>query len=220
MYNMKAEDYFTHCRMDLLGAIPPGGKKKILEIGAGTGETLLQAKALGLADEVVGVELVPLDKSNQCHPAMDRFLIGDVEKMALPFEENYFDVILCGDVLEHLMDPWTTVGRLAAYLKPDGYFIASIPNVREIKTVLKIVLKGNFKYNDAGILDRTHLRFFCKQDMLELFEQNGLSVLETISNLELLGRGKRMLLNKLTFGAFSEFLEGEYLVVARKCAKQ
>ncbi|SNB47970.1 bifunctional 2-polyprenyl-6-hydroxyphenol methylase/3-demethylubiquinol 3-O-methyltransferase UbiG [Geobacter sp. DSM 9736] len=216
MYDMKKEDYFTHCRMDMLGVIPPGDKKKILEIGAGTGVTLLQAKALGLADEIVGVELVPLEKSCQRHPDMDQFIIGDVERLDLPFREDYFDVILCGDVLEHLVDPWRMVRRLAAWLKPGGCLIASIPNVREIKTVLKIVLKGNFRYDSAGIMDRTHLRFFCKRDMLDLFEQNGLDVLRTISNLELLGKGKRVLLNRLTLGALSEFLEGEYLMVARK----
>jgi len=220
MYDIKTDDYFAHCRMDMLQAIPPGDKNRILEIGAGTGETLLQAKALGLAEEVVGVELVAIEKSNQTHPAMDRFMIGDVEKMELPFDDNYFDVILCGDVLEHLVDPWNMVRRLTAWLKPGGLFIASLPNVREIKTLSKIVLKGNFKYNDAGILDRTHLRFFCKRDMLDLFEHSDLEVLSTTSNLELLGTGKRLQDHRLTLGAFSEFLEGEYLIVARKGSKQ
>lgn len=220
MYDMKTGDYFAHCRMDMLQAIPPGGNKKLLEIGAGTGETLLQAKALGLAEEVVGVELVAIEKSNQTHPALDRFIIGDVEKLELPFDDDYFDVILCGDVLEHLVDPWTMVRRLSACLKPGGYFIASMPNVREIKTLSKIILKGKFKYDDAGILDRTHLRFFCKRDMLDLFEHSNLEILSTTSNLKLLGRGKRLLLNKLTLGAFSEFLEGEYLIVARKGSTQ
>lgn len=202
--------------MDMLDVIPRSGKSKILEIGAGSGETLLKAKALGLAKEVVGVELVRLENSNQSHPAMDRFIIGDVEQMDLPLAQNYFDVILCGDVLEHLVDPWGTVKKLSAHLKPNGYFIASIPNFREIKTLLSIVMHGDFDYNDAGILDRTHLRFFCKKNMVELFEQSGLTVISIKSNLDILGKGKRMLLNKLTFRFFSEFLEGEYLVVAQK----
>lgn len=216
MYERKGLDYFDHCRMDMLEVIPAGGKNKILEIGAGSGETLLQAKALGLAEEIVGVELVRLDHSNQSHPAMDRFLIGNVEQMDLPLAENYFDVILCGDVLEHLVDPWGTVRKLCSHLKPSGYFIASIPNVREIKTLLSIALHGDFKYNDAGILDRTHLRFFCKKNMVALFEENGLTVVSIKSNLDILGKGKRVLLNRLTFRAFAEFLEGEYLLVARK----
>jgi SAM-dependent methyltransferase len=182
----------------------------------GIGETLFKAKALGLAEEVVGVELVRLENGKQSHPAMDRFIIGDVEQMDLPLEQNYFDAILCGDVLEHLTDPWKTVKKLSTHLKPSGYFIASIPNIREIKTLLRIVLRGDFNYNDAGILDRTHLRFFCKKNMMDLFEQSGLTVISIKSNLDILGKGKRVFLNKLTFHFFSEFLEGEYLLVARK----
>jgi 2-polyprenyl-3-methyl-5-hydroxy-6-metoxy-1,4-benzoquinol methylase len=216
MYESKGQEYFTLCRMDMLEAIPGNGKNKILEIGAGSGETLLKAKALGLAEEVVGVELVRLGNGKQSHPAIDRFIIGDVEQMDLPLEQNYFDVVLCGDVLEHLTDPWKTVKKLSTYLKPNGYFIASIPNIREIKTLLKIVLHGDFNYNVAGILDKTHLRFFCKKNMLALFEQSGLTVISIKSNLDILGKGKRVLLNKLTFRFFSEFLEGEYLLVAQK----
>lgn len=216
MYECKDQNYFAHCRTDMLDVIPRREKNKILEIGAGSGETLLKAKALGLAEEVVGVELVRLEDSKQFHPAMDRFIIGDVEQMDLPFEQNYFDVILCGDVLEHLVDPWGTVKKLCTHLRPNGYFIASIPNFREIKTLLSIVMRGDFNYNDAGILDRTHFRFFCKKNMLELLEHSGLTVISITSNLDILGKGKRVFLNKLTFRVFAEFLEGEYLLVARK----
>ena len=132
--------------------------------------------------------------------------------MELPFYREHFDVILCGDVLEHLVDPWKTVKRMSLYLKPKGYFIASLPNIREIKTLANIVLRGKFMYSNSGILDNTHLRFFCKKDMIDLFEQNGLVVVNIRSNLDLLGKGKRAFLNRLTFRLFAEFLEGEYLL--------
>jgi 2-polyprenyl-3-methyl-5-hydroxy-6-metoxy-1,4-benzoquinol methylase len=215
MYD-KSPDYFSQCRMDMLGAIPAGGKARILEIGAGNGETLIKAKALGLAEEVVGMELMELDPVRQFHPTIDTFLLGDVERIDLPFEPGYFDVILCGDVLEHLVDPWRTVARLAVHLKEGGHIIVSLPNVREIKTLLKVMINGSFAYSDTGILDRTHLRFFCRRDMMALLEQNGLSIIDVKSNLDLLGKGKRAFLNKVTAGVFAEFLEGEYLLVARK----
>ncbi len=216
MYDDKMRDYFEHCRMDMLDVLPQRGQNRILEVGAGSGETLLTAKAFGLAEEIVGIELVRLDNSKQSHPAMDRFLIGDVEKMELPLERDYFDAILCGDVLEHLVDPWGTVRKLTVHLKPGGLFIASIPNVREIKTLMQIMVRGRFPYMESGILDRTHLRFFCKKDMMQLLEQNGLTVIDVRSNLDILGKGRRVLLNRLTFHLFAEFLEGEYLLVARK----
>ena len=177
---------------------------------------MLAAKARGLAEEVVGIERVSITDSNQSNPLMDRFIIGDVENMELPFDREHFDVILCGNVLEHLVDPWKTVKRMSLYLKPKGYFIASLPNIREIKTLANIVLRGKFMYSNSGILDNTHLRFFCKKDMIDLFEQNGLVVVNIRSNLDLLGKGKRAFLNRLTFRLFAEFLEGEYLLVTRK----
>jgi 2-polyprenyl-3-methyl-5-hydroxy-6-metoxy-1,4-benzoquinol methylase len=216
MYENKMNGYFSHCRTDLIDAIPRGRRNKILEIGAGSGETLLKAKELGVAEEIVGVELVPLENSNQSHPDMDRFIIGDIETADLALPREYFDVILSGDVLEHLVDPWKTVKRLSFYLKPKGYFITSIPNFREIKTLANVVLLGNFKYTNTGILDNTHLRFFCKKNMVDLFEQNGFTVIKILSNLDLLKKGRRAFLNKLTFRLFAEFLEGEYLLVARK----
>jgi 2-polyprenyl-3-methyl-5-hydroxy-6-metoxy-1,4-benzoquinol methylase len=216
MYETKMPSYFAHCRTDMLAVLPRNGSNRILEVGAGCGETLLRAKALGLAAEVVAVELVPLANSGQSDPGIDRFIIGDIEKMALPLEQNYFDVVLCGDVLEHLVDPWSTVKKLTGHLKPGGHFIASMPNFREIRTLLSIIIGGSFSYLNAGILDRTHLRFFCKKNMRELLEQNGLTVMSITSNLDILGKGKRNLLNRLTFKAFAEFLESEYLLVARK----
>jgi SAM-dependent methyltransferase len=216
MYESKEQEYFAYCRMDMLAELPVDLHGRILEIGAGSGKTLLKAKALGLASEVTGVELVPLDNSDQSHPEMDRFIVGDIEKLELPLPEEYFDVILCGDVLEHLVDPWTTVDKLSRFLKRGGYFIASIPNFREIKTLLGIVMGGDLHYRDAGILDRSHLRFFCKKNMVNLLEQGGLHIIRMKSNLDILGKGKRALLNKLTLRVFAEFLEGEYLLVARK----
>jgi 2-polyprenyl-3-methyl-5-hydroxy-6-metoxy-1,4-benzoquinol methylase len=202
--------------MDMLEVLPQRTNNRLLEIGAASGETLLAAKESGLAQEIVGIELMRLEDSKQSHPMMDRFIIGDVEKMDLPFENDYFDAILCGDVLEHLTDPWSTIKRLIVHLKPGGVFIASLPNFREIKTLMNIVVKGDFAYSDAGILDRTHQRFFCKKNMVEMFERNSLTVTGIKSNLDIQGKGKRMLLNRLTLRLFAEFLESEYLIVAKK----
>ena len=213
---MKTEAYYQCCRRDLLDAIPQGRRYRILEVGAGAGETLLEAKKRGLAEFAVGVDRVRIDDSNQSHPLIDHFIIGDIEQIQLPFEQGYFDAILCGDVLEHLVDPWGLVRRLSGHLVPGGYFIVSMPNVREIKTVFSIVCRGDFRYADSGIMDSTHLRFFCRRNMISLLEQAGLVILQVKSNLDLLGKGKRFMLNKLTFGILGEFLEGEYLLVSRK----
>ena len=103
---------------------------------------------------------------------------GDIETVDLPYEEEYFDYMIFGDVLEHLRDPWQTVKRLKPYLKKNGFMLASIPNVSHISVVVGL-LKGTAEYREAGILDKTHLRFFTKKTAMELFEKNGFAVVET-----------------------------------------
>ena len=111
LYDDKSVDYFSYCRTDLLKLIPRNSCNKVLEIGAGCGDTLLQAKESGLADYIVGVDLIQVDNSNQSHPGMDRFIVGNIESMKLDLEDSFFDVILCGDILEHLVDPWQCLVR-------------------------------------------------------------------------------------------------------------
>ena len=163
MYDAKDEIYFNKSRIDLIKLIPKNPDNKILEIGMGGGNTLVNIKELHLAKEVVGIELMKLDDSQQQNPLIDRILFGNIEEMELDLEADYFDIILCGDILEHLIDPWKVLHKIRKYLKPNGSLIASIPNFREIRNVYKIFFKANFKYEDMGTLDKTHLRFFCKK---------------------------------------------------------
>jgi len=111
----------------------------ILEIGAGGGNTLIELKRLGVAKEVVGVDIVRLISSYQDDPLMDNFIVGNIEKIELPYPENYFDLIICADVLEHLYDPWNAVKKLYEYLKQNGYFIASIPNIGHFSVLKKFL---------------------------------------------------------------------------------
>lgn len=148
----KSYIYKQHPRKELLNLIPPinlGGDT--LEIGAGAGDTLLYAKEHGFAKNIYGVELCKIENSNQDNKIFSDFIIGNIETMDLPFEDSQFDVILCGDVLEHLVNPYKTLESLKRYLKPNGVIIASIPNIREFKTMKKIFFHGDFRYEDSGI---------------------------------------------------------------------
>lgn len=154
-YSNKDNVYFSVVRHDIINLIP-SGKNKVLEIGCGKGLSLLEMKKLGKADYTVGVDIVNFDEAKG---NMDEFYNLYIENEDLPFKD-YFDIIVCDDVLEHLIDPWSTVKKLRRYLKQKGLLIASIPNIREIRALKTIFLKGNFEYSDSGILDKTHLRFF------------------------------------------------------------
>src|SRR5215203_583761 len=168
-YEEKRKLYFTNPRMDLVKLIPHNSDNKILEIGAGGGDTLIEIKRQRLASEVVGVELMEMRNSNQNNPEIDRFIICDVEKANFDFSKSYFDVVLLGDVLEHLLDPWAFLENIAPYVKKGGLCIASIPNIRYYTAMFRIFFKGNFGYEEQGLFDRTHFRFFCKKNMKDLF---------------------------------------------------
>ncbi|MBD2093925.1 class I SAM-dependent methyltransferase [Trichocoleus sp. FACHB-591] len=215
IYENKESSYFTTARQDIISLLPVNKKYKILEVGAGSGETLLLAKNLDLAEEVVGIELLDFNETRQVNPKIDRFIFGNIESMELDFEEEYFDVIICADVLEHLVDPWSIVKKLSNFLKKEGFFISSIPNVRNYKILFSIFFNGDFKYQEGGILDRTHLRFFCKQNIVHLFKGNGYCI-EKISN-NMGGYGlKQKLFNAMTFGILRDFFVFQYCTVARK----
>ena len=83
-----------------------------------------------------------------------------------------FDVAVFGDVLEHLRDPWNILKNLKNYLNPGGFIVASIPNIAHGAVRLSL-LQGNFNYQQYGILDNTHIRFFTKVTIDDMFEKSG-----------------------------------------------
>lgn len=226
MYEKKAGIYFDNSRTDLLNMIPEKNRHgALLEIGAGTGTTLLDARKNGFAQKVYGVELFEIENSSQTSPVFEEFILGNIEKIDLPFPEAHFDVILCGDVLEHLIDPQKVLVKLKKHLKDDGIFLASIPNIREWGTMKTIFFKGDFHYVDSGILDKTHLRFFTKKNMLNLFTESGFTV-QTIIGTNKAARNTRKAFSRyffnlkwlrLFFALFmSEFSHVQFLIVAQK----
>lgn len=219
-YSGKASIYYTRIREDLISLMAKDPQQRILEIGAGGGDTLVAIKERHLAAEVVGVDLFALDNTNQNHPSIDQFLILDIEKEDLPFEDGRFDTIICGDVLEHLVDPWLVVKKLSVHLKIGGSIIVSVPNIRYYRALFKIVGKGSFDYNpEGGILDKTHLRFFCRKNVAQLFDIPELK-LQTVVPIEyhpfykFSSRVKAF--NIITGNLFEEFLVHQYLGVATR----
>jgi 2-polyprenyl-3-methyl-5-hydroxy-6-metoxy-1,4-benzoquinol methylase len=86
-----------------------------------------------------------------------------------------FDSIIFADVLEHVKDPLDVLKHVKAFLKPGGHIFASIPNIAHISVRVEL-MEGNFDYEDLGILDNTHLRFFTPKTVIELFNKAGLEV--------------------------------------------
>ncbi|MBV5272916.1 MAG: class I SAM-dependent methyltransferase [Lamprocystis purpurea] len=212
MPDAQQDHYYNNVRRDLIALISGRGLV-VLEIGSAEGATLAALKQLGIAQHATGVDIRSLPGQGQHHRHIDELIIGDIEQVAPTLPEYRYDLIICGDILEHLIDPWSTLGHLSRCLKPDGSIIASIPNICYIGALKKIVINRDFRYEDQGIFDRTHLRFFCKRNIITLFKQAGFKIVAINSTVDGRNRSK-WLFNTLTFGLFYEYLVKQFFVTA------
>jgi GT2 family glycosyltransferase/2-polyprenyl-3-methyl-5-hydroxy-6-metoxy-1,4-benzoquinol methylase/tetratricopeptide (TPR) repeat protein len=173
----KARDpiYFEFSRPELL-ALVPATARKVLDIGCGAGRLGADIKARQAA-EVLGIEY-EAEPARRAAQRLDRVLTGDVETLEPDFPPGSFDVVICGDVLEHLRDPARLLRRAWHWLEPDGCLVTSIPNVRH-HTVIRGLLAGNWSYEPAGLLDQTHLRFFTRREIEKLLFRAHFTVEET-----------------------------------------
>ena len=150
----------------------------VLDIGLADGSVARELVRRGC--RVWGVEIDP-EAAAAAQDVCEQVIVGDVERLDLDAElgDTRFDVALMLDVLEHLVDPAATLRRAAALLKPDGHVVVSLPNVTHAAVRLDL-LQGRFRYTEAGLLDRTHLRFFDAAGVGELFAEAGLDVVESL----------------------------------------
>jgi Methylase involved in ubiquinone/menaquinone biosynthesis len=220
LYNEKSLRYFNNFRRDLADLIPCG-KHRVLDVGCGSGFNLVALREMGKAERTFGVEINGSIPDN-FHRELDRVFIGDVESMELPIEEKYFDYIIFGDVLEHLIDPGMVLKKYARYLKDDGFVVASIPNLKHYLVLSRLVMFDEFRYADSGLLDRSHLRFFTKKEIYRMFQSENLEIIAIRTNLWL---PLRLHDNKLLAAILrrlpgSSFISFQYLVKARKKMRQ
>jgi SAM-dependent methyltransferase len=126
-----------------------------------------------LGATVVGVEL-DAEAARLAAAHCDRVLVGDAEELDLETElgGERFDAILFADVLEHLRNPAVLLRRVRPFVAEGGVVVASIPNVAHASVRLAL-LGGSFRYREQGLLDETHLRFFTREGVLDLFESSG-----------------------------------------------
>ncbi len=203
LYHNKSDIYFSGVRWDVISLIPDGDHR-ILEIGCGTGNTLIKLRELKKAQEIIGIEMNSDILQDNCS-RLDAILIGDVEEIEPTFEEDYFDYIIFADVLEHLVNPAAVLKRYSPYLKNTGYIIASIPNVKNYRVLLDLVLYDKFEYADSRILDRSHLRFFTRREMCNLFCEAGLNI---VSIRSMFGGGRLGNLDRYLSDSLGRILSG------------
>lgn len=192
LYTEKSGDYFSHARTEIepLLSKEKGLPLSALEIGCAEGHTLAWLKKSGYCSWVAGVE--PYTELGASVDAIDQFFKLDIEKGFPNIPPASIDLILCLDVLEHLINPWEAIRRLDGLLKPGGQLIISLPNIRNYHVLFDLAFRGKFSYSESGILDRTHLRFFTRATAIELAESAGATV-TTVLETETKRWQKRML---------------------------
>lgn len=184
------QEDFT-ARTDVVQLVPrPIGR--VLDVGCGpglTGEALLLAGAT----EVWGIERDP-DLARQAETRLTTVVRLDLDRDPLgELPRAYFDCLAYADVLEHLIDPWTVLRRQRALLCRAGSAIVSIPNVRNLRVVLPLLLRGRWDYVPSGIMSIGHLRFFTTQTMRELIAGAGYRIARETGSYAPRGRVLRAL---------------------------
>jgi len=204
-----AQLYFNYTRKEIEPLIPDT-VDRVLEVGCGTGNTLSWLKMTKGCNWVGGVEISP-DAFERAREVLDEVWLGNIESMDLPIENSSLDLVLCLDVLEHTVDPWQVVKKLSALLKPGGALIVSLPNVRNRKVIFPLLFKNEWMYQEAGILDKTHLRFFVRESAIELVNSAGLRVDRVMSTG--LGRSRTsIMVNNLLPQLLKSLFEYQYLI--------
>ncbi|GGC11168.1 class I SAM-dependent methyltransferase [Cellulomonas carbonis] len=153
-----------------------GGNKTVLDVGCATG--YLGAELVARGCVVDGVEY-DADAAATAAKALRHVVVGDLTTLDLDaeLEGRRYDVIVCGDILEHLADPAPVLRRLVGLLAPGGSVVISMPNVSH-GSVRLALLQGRWEYQELGLLDRTHIRFFTRRTLLELLRGAGLAAAE------------------------------------------
>lgn len=196
-------------RPEMLQLIPASARK-VLDVGCATGRFGESLRTLHPAMEVWGIDPTP-HPADRPQPYRNR-LVGTYPE-SLPASET-FDCVVFNDVLEHLVDPWSALRQTHAHLRPGGSIVISIPNVRHIWVLRPLLLEGKWEYQDWGILDRTHLRFFTRSSAIALVESSGFHV-DEVRRIQWEGGGGRVAFaNRILRGRLDDFLAQQFAMVA------
>jgi 2-polyprenyl-3-methyl-5-hydroxy-6-metoxy-1,4-benzoquinol methylase len=169
--------YYKNNRAEMLGFLPPD-PKRLIDIGCGEGLFGEAVKARFPGCETWGIELVA-DAAEKAALRNDRIIHGSFED-ATELPAGYFDVVTMNDVLEHMTWPEPALAAARRILKPDGKLVLSLPNVQFLLNVLDLVKRNDWEYQDNGILDRTHFRFYTTKSARRLLERNGFDVQQIV----------------------------------------
>lgn len=205
VYFDKKDPWSSHAVIGAwLSAFPAG--TRVLDVGAASG--MLGRRLAGAGLELYGLEPNP-EWAAAARPFYRQVIASTLDAVDRAYLQGY-QVVVLGDVLEHMPDPLATLAGLVQAQPAGAVFIISMPNTANIWVRLNL-LAGRFDYTDRGLFDRTHLRFYTLRSMRRLVAEAGLCVTRTVPTpipLNLvhpffektaLGRGLHALLSRSTW---------------------
>jgi 2-polyprenyl-3-methyl-5-hydroxy-6-metoxy-1,4-benzoquinol methylase len=184
-----------------------------LDVGCGKGSLgeYLRENFQGI---VTGIEIFP-EYAEVAAKVLNHVICGNVENLNLESHSETYDYIIFSDSLEHLIDPEFTLLKVKPLLRMNGSILLSVPNIRNFRVMAPLLLFGQFEYQEEGLLDRTHLRFFTRSSIVNTLERCGFKVDEIYVDLPL--RSKVGIINLFTLGIFKNILTSHYFI--RACPK-
>jgi 2-polyprenyl-3-methyl-5-hydroxy-6-metoxy-1,4-benzoquinol methylase len=221
-------DYVNPGIFDLIDGSP----RRVLELGCAGGMFGATLKQRFPGAEVIGIE-AGRAAAERAATRLDRVVHARIEGVDFEAEKagwGEFDTVIAADILEHLVNPWDLLLRLKRRLAPGAQVVASIPNVRNIWLVSRLLLGGRWEYGERGLLDITHLRFFTLEEIRRLFaetgyvvEAHGMSILPSLRPIYATyqGRGAKVLklgrltLEDVTPEELTEFCAEQFFVRCR-----
>lgn len=213
LYSNKITEYYSSIRYEIEELLPDFSKN-VLDIGCGDGSTLNWLKSNNKCKNIYGVEI----SDASCLKA--KKILNDVVNVNVEddvdlFPGKVFDLILILDTLEHLVNPWNFLKKIKSKLSDNGSIVISIPNVRHYSIIINLFIKGEWEYEESGILDNTHLRFFTKKSLFKIFEKSDLKIIQ-VKKYPIDFNGKAKIFNSLSLGLFSDFLTQQYMFRLKK----
>jgi 2-polyprenyl-3-methyl-5-hydroxy-6-metoxy-1,4-benzoquinol methylase len=210
-YDSKPEDYYKNNRIEMLQFLDKSAMY-VLDVGCSDGSFGKSVKEINNA-EVWGIE-PQKSAADNAKNNIDKIINKSCEDAIIDLPNNYFDAIFFNDVLEHLVDPYSILEIIKSKLRSNGQVISSIPNVRYHNTFVKVLFGKDWKYEDHGVMDRTHLRFFTGKSVKRMFEEAGYTV-EKHQGINMSKSLKPLLLNIPFLFTALDIRYPQYATVAR-----
>jgi len=167
---------------DILRLIPPD-VKNVIEIGCSSGALAREFKKQSKSTNWIGIEINPT-YAELAKRYCDKSLVANIDDCSETFYREFSDrdCWVFGDTLEHFRDPWSVLKNIRGVIPANGMIVACIPNAQHWSLIVRLVL-GDFRYEESGLLDKTHLRWFTRQTIIELFESQGFRIVEGIPRI-------------------------------------